>query len=243
MRGLPCLLLVLLLPREAVADSARHVAAGKRAFAERRYVDAIAEFRAALAARRDPRLVYAIAQAQRLGGDCGSAITSYEELIAKSRDRELVSNSRVNIARCRALLAAGEPVSAPEPEQPLPLPAPPAPPPFVSSPPPPPPLPLPLPLPPPSVAPVAPLRVVEERSHDTLGYGLVATGVVATVIGSIAWYRNRRSAEVANAATDYGSFLEAHDAAASSLRWQHVGAGAGIAGLGLVIAGAVTVRF
>ena len=234
MRGLPCLLLVLLLPREAVADSARHVAAGKRAFAEHRYVDAIAEFRAALAARRDPKLVYAIAQAQRLGGDCASAISSYEELIAKSRDRELVSNSHVNIARCRALLAIGAPASAPEPEQALPLPEPPP-----AAPPPPPPPPPPTP----SVVPAVPLCAVEQRSHDTLGYGLVATGVVATLVGSIAWYRNRRSAEVANAATDYGSFLEAHDAAASALRWQHLGVGTGIAGLGLVVAGAVTVRF
>src|SRR6188508_1891866 len=87
------------------AKAAEHVATAKKAFAEGRYADAIAEFRAANALQADPKLVYSIAQAQRMSGDCASAITTYQELVDAKTDAKLAEFSEANIARCKEQLA------------------------------------------------------------------------------------------------------------------------------------------
>src|SRR5688572_14519545 len=108
------------------AKAAEHIAAGKKAFAEARYADAIAELRAANALQPDPKLLYSIAQAQRMSGDCASAITTYEELIkAKSdpkSDPKLVEFSEANVTRCKEQLAKEppKPLVKEPPAEPLP---------------------------------------------------------------------------------------------------------------------------
>src|SRR5689334_5046426 len=79
------------------ADLKKHEEAGKAAFADERYADAIAEFRAANDIKPDPKYVYSIAQAQRLAGDCAGAIESYQQFLATKPDAKLAEYSQANI--------------------------------------------------------------------------------------------------------------------------------------------------
>src|SRR5689334_3614531 len=87
------------------ADLKKHEEAGKAAFADERYADAIAEFRAANDIKADPKYVYSIAQAQRLAGDCAGAIESYQQFLATKPDAKLAEYSKANIDRCKEELA------------------------------------------------------------------------------------------------------------------------------------------
>lgn len=80
--------------------------------------------------RLDPKseTLYAIAQAQRLGGACDRAITSYKNFLRTKPKADQAAAANENIARCEAQLAAAqkptEPVPPPEPVE---LPPPPRP--------------------------------------------------------------------------------------------------------------------
>src|SRR5512138_656716 len=108
MRSLRVLTVLALLCANADADTASdaaaHAEAGKKAFADGKYADAISEFREANKLAPDPKLLYAIAQAQRMAGDCTAAIASYEEFIKSNADAKLVEYSQANIARCKEQL-------------------------------------------------------------------------------------------------------------------------------------------
>ena len=77
------------------------------------YSGAIAEFDAGYAIDPSPAFLYNKAQAQRLGGDCRSAIVTYEAYLSSDDAPAQGDNARTNITRCEQQLAAAKP--PPEP--------------------------------------------------------------------------------------------------------------------------------
>src|SRR5688572_18950916 len=94
---------------DTASDAATHAAAGKKAFADGKYAEAIKQFRESNRLVPDPKLLYAIAQAQRMAGDCAGAIVSYEEFIRTKADEKLVEYSQANITRCKEQIAKQPP--------------------------------------------------------------------------------------------------------------------------------------
>jgi tetratricopeptide (TPR) repeat protein len=223
------LLLLIALVSPAFADGAAdHIAAGKRAFADQRYAEAAAEFRAAYDLQPDPKLLYSIAQAQRMAGDCTGAIASYEAFIATKSDPKLSEFSKENIARCKELLAKEPPPPPPPVEQPAepPPPAPPVEKPRETA------------MPPPVERPPAPAGAAPWY-RDYVGDALLGGGAAAIVVGGVVWLGGRSAARAANDASDYATFVAKRDAAASAVTKQAVGIGVGIAGVALAIGGVV----
>jgi len=212
---------------DTASDAAAHATAGKKAFAEARYTDAISEFRAANALQADPKLLYAIAQAQRMAGDCAGAIVSYEEFIKTKSDAKLTEYSQANITRCKEQLAK-EPVKEPikEPiEEPVKEPVQ-TPPPTVASP----------EVPPPQ--PPQPHDTSGPRwTSDWIGHGLVGGGVAIGVIGAVLWTGGRADARKPDDATDYDSFIAKRDAADGAVTKQRLGIGLGVLGIAAIAVG------
>jgi hypothetical protein len=203
---------------DAAADADKHVAAAKAAFAEERYPDAIAEFRAAHALRPDPKLVYSIAQAQRLAGDCRGAIVSYEEFLATKPDAKLSEYSEANIAQCKKVIASQpEPVVEPTPPPVEPAPVEPTPTPILE------------PSPPPEGG--------RPWYRDWVGNALVIGGVAGIAVGATFYVSGRNAAGKVNDASDHQSFLDAREAASSALTKQRIGLVAAGVGVGLVVGG------
>jgi tetratricopeptide (TPR) repeat protein len=226
-----CILLASVVT--AAADSAAdHAAAGKKAFAEGKYAEAITSFREAHKLAPDPKLLYAIAQAQRMAGDCASAVVTYEEFIKTNADKKLVEYSQENIKRCKEQLASQPKVEPPRPEPP------PTEPPKTE-----PPRTEPPKTEPPRVEP-KPARSSGETSWTTdwIGHGLVAAGVGAAVVGTLLWTQGRSDAAAVNDATDHDAFLAARDAAGSAVNRQRIGIALGIAGAGAIAGGVIHYR-
>jgi tetratricopeptide (TPR) repeat protein len=229
------MLLVTLAAHGVHADptaAAVHAEAGKQAFAEERFAEAISEFRAANALDPDPKLLYAIAQAQRMAGDCAGAIESYKAFLATKPDAKLSEYSEANIARCKedlAKLAAKAKTAPPEPVPVKPPPNPPTPEPAAVA----------LTVPPPD-----PVDQGGGRSwtRDWIGHALVGGGVATAAVGAVLVVSGRNAAAAANDASDYASFLEARAAASSALTKQRIGIGAAIVGVGLIVGGVIHYR-
>src|SRR5688572_23646098 len=94
---------------DTAGDAANHAANGKKFFAEGKYTDAIREFRESNRLVPDPKLLYAIAQAQRMAGDCAGAIVTYEAVIKTKADKKLIEYSQANITRCKEQIAKDPP--------------------------------------------------------------------------------------------------------------------------------------
>lgn len=206
---------------DTATDAANHAAAGKQAFAEGKYAEAITAFREANKLQPDPKLLYAIAQAQRMAGDCASAIATYEEFIKTKADDKLVEFSQANITRCKEVLA-----SQPKPE-PKPEPKPdPKPEPEIKRYPPKP----------------APARGTSSWTSDWIGHGLVAGGVGAAVVGTLLWTKGRSDAAAVNDATDHEAFLAAQDKASSAVTRQRIGIAIGLVGVAAIAGGVIHYR-
>lgn len=103
-RGWVALMGIALAAATARAEPPRvdHYEAGKRLFLAKRYGEALDEFRRALALAPRPEVLYSIAQAQRLLGDCPSAIETYRAFLAGRPGEPLADYARANIERCEA---------------------------------------------------------------------------------------------------------------------------------------------
>jgi hypothetical protein len=120
--GRVLVVIVLSAPLLAAAQPARtppsELARGlaeraKRHFDAKEYDKAAAALRAALRFEPKPQFMYALAQAQRLGGDCAGAIQSYQQFLGTSPPARQAEAARENITRCEAELTA-RPASQPE---------------------------------------------------------------------------------------------------------------------------------
>jgi tetratricopeptide (TPR) repeat protein len=146
MRPLFALLVTLLMTAGAAADeqtrmspeAQRHLDTGLAHFAAQEYNEAIAEFRAGYALEPHPVFLYTMAQAERMSGDCPTAITLYRRFLAADPPEQQAKAARHNLARCEEALGAGaavvEPAPEPEPLPPEPEPPPPEPEPVVVQP-------------------------------------------------------------------------------------------------------------
>ena len=212
---------------DPAAQAAEHVAAGKRYFSEQKYLEAAAEFRAAQDLQPDPKLLYSLAQAQRLAGDCAGAVQSYEAFIATKADPKLVEFSKENITRCKELLAKEPKPPVEKPVDPEPAQAPVAPPPEAA----------------PPLAEPPPRRDTQRGGRpwyaDVVGDVMLGAGLAATAGGAVVWLNGRTAASAANDATDYATFIEKRDAASSAVTKQVIGIGVGVAGVALAVGGII----
>jgi len=204
---------------DPAADAAAHSAAGKKAFADGKYTEAIAEFRAANALQADPKLLYAIAQAQRMANDCAAAIISYEEFIKTKADDKLVEYSEANITRCKEQLAKEppkDPIVAPKPIEPPPKPV--------------------------VVEPPPPRDDRASWTSDWVGHGLVGGGVIAGAIGIVLWTGGRSDAAAAADAENHADFIAARAAADGAVTKQRIGIGIAVTGVAAIAVGIIHYR-
>ena len=231
------ILVVALAAAPAAADPAADaIARGKKAFKEEKFAEAVAEFKTAHSLKPDPKLLYAIAQAQRLAGDCEGSIATYEEFLATKPNKKLAEYSKANIERCKEDLAKKPPPVKEPPPAKEPPPEPPAttaPSPLAAG-----------PTAPATAGPaIGPSEQRDDRgrpwTRDWLGHGLVVGGVAAATVGTMLWLGGRGDADDVNGATDHQSFLDARDAASSAVTKQRLGIGLGVAGAALIVGGVV----
>jgi len=191
--------MVLLGPVWAAAQPARtppserakgHAAAAKRHFDAKQYDQAITELRAALRLDPKPGYLYALGQAQRLGGDCAGAIQSYDQFLNTLPPERQAENARENIARCEAELAA-RPASQPAAGAPESQAA--------------------------AVREAPPPRRAAWYT-DVLGDALCGGGLVLAITGTAVWGAGRKAAGKANSATSYDDYLANADGAAPMQR-------------------------
>lgn len=217
---------LLLASTSAFADRKISAAAkvelerGEQRFRDKDYAGAIAAFDAGYAIDPQPIFLYDKAQAQRLSGDCTSAIDSYKAFLATDPPAHEAARANKNIASCEAKLPPPSPILVEEPA--------------------------PAEEPEPAAAPVvraqdtAPPALTEERAwwHDRLGVTLATTGVIALGVGAGFAVAARNAAADIALARDVDEWSE-HRAA-----WQRNRIVAGVAaGAGVALVTLAVVRF
>jgi hypothetical protein len=235
--ALVCCTALVAAPARAEPPGVDAYEAGKRLFLARRYAEALDEFRRALAVAPRPEVLYSMAQAQRMLGDCPGAIETYRAFLAGRPGEPLAEYARANIERCEAVLHGAE-RGGPErggaerggserggserggserggSERG-------------------------------GLERGGPERGGPERGgpgrpwyRDGLGDVLVGAGVVAGVAGAVIWRSGRTTARAVAGAPDYQTFLQRRSAAGSALAEQAIGIAAMIAGGAAVVAGVV----
>lgn len=94
-------------PKDISARVDTHLERGIEFYAEKQYELAIVEFRAGYAL--DPRadFLFALAQAERLSGDCPTAVVYYKRFLETDPDPNQAEAARVNTRRCERALESG----------------------------------------------------------------------------------------------------------------------------------------
>ncbi|MBI5479597.1 MAG: hypothetical protein HY906_12105 [Deltaproteobacteria bacterium] len=174
-------------PEPPISPAAQpHMDAATRAFELMDYGQAAEALRAAHRVDPQPRFLYALAQAERLRGDCRAAIRAYADFLATSPPDWQARPARQNIARCQRQLAAATPAT--RPPSPVATAA-------TSH---------------PATAAAAPPRVVRFMPRpwytDLVGNTLGVSGVVFLVTGAIVWAVGKDGIDQARAATGYDGF-------------------------------------
>jgi hypothetical protein len=100
------LLVGVMLAPGAERSGNRHFVAAEAAFRAERWSEAADEFAAAHALDPRPEYLYAQAQAERMGGWCDRAVTTYERFLAEDPPDLAANDARANIRKCEAELAA-----------------------------------------------------------------------------------------------------------------------------------------
>jgi tetratricopeptide (TPR) repeat protein len=206
--------------------------AGLRAYDAKRYEEAIAAFRAAYEAAPRRQLLFAWAQAERLSGDCPSAITLYRKFLHEQPPSSEAEKASLHLARCEQALAT-RPAPPDEPTaaataQDAPSHASPAPPRPAS--------------PPPAPAQRIDSATADRRSQsspfyaDVLADVLVGAGVAALGVGTAMLVAATAADSDAQDASSYRAFGDAKDTA-SQRRW--IGAAGLVVGASLVTVGIV----
>lgn len=96
---------------EADTDLARqvdeHLQRGIEFYAQKQYELALVEFRAGFALDPRPDFLFAMAQAERLSGDCPTAVVYYQRFLETHPDPNQAEAARVNLRRCNRALESG----------------------------------------------------------------------------------------------------------------------------------------
>ncbi len=206
-----------------------HLQRGIEFYAEKQFELAIVEFRAGYAIDPRPDFLFALAQAERLSGDCPTAIIYYRRFLETGPTANQAEAARVNMRRCeRALESGPEGVSRRDTEAALDgaeeaaEPAPPAVPEIAK---------------PPQIE-----RRIDRTSRpwyrDSLGMSLAAGSVVGLGVGVGFWMAKRSAESAASDAPDYEAYESDLDRARQNRTLAIVGLSAGVA-----LAGAATFRY
>jgi tetratricopeptide (TPR) repeat protein len=180
--------IVLVLSTAHADEDARSLRTrGLRAYDVQRYDEAIDAFRHAYEIDPQPDLLYALAQAERMSGDCRRAVDAYRAFLRSNPPSQQAASARKNLGRCEMQLAA-----APPPPQPSPAPT------AVI-------------LVEPAVPPPAPPR---RAARDTAGHVMMALGVAGLVSGAALWGVAQGDIDAVNRSTSYDQFVNARAAAA-----------------------------
>ncbi len=95
-------------------NAVRHAEAAARAAQNDDYETAIRELKSAYSLEPRPILLYAWAQAERLGGHCNRAIKLYQDFLSTEPEQALANQARVNLLDCKAETGGGAVPPAPD---------------------------------------------------------------------------------------------------------------------------------
>jgi tetratricopeptide (TPR) repeat protein len=216
MAGRLCLLAAFLLaaperaranPPEMQPQARALLEEGLRYYDLRDYEEAVKVLRRALEVERRPEIWYAMAQAQRMAGDCAGAIPSYEAFLETGPPAGQADATRKNIERCRAELRA-RPLTPPEPPNPT------------------------APALSPTLAPHRPPWYA-----DPIGDALCIGGLAALGGGVTLWKIGRDDVEDANSARSYADYRRHAGGVDTAETEQAVGVAAMAVGGALIVAG------
>jgi hypothetical protein len=220
------IVLVALLATVAAADDGKklspgaqiHLDSGLKLYGTKDYLKAAAEFEAGYAIDPEPSLLYAAAQALRLGGDCTRAMPLYKKYLETKLKPDQVTAANAGVELCEKKLA-----SEPRPE-PNPTPHP-----VVT--------PEPAPVTP-TLDPVSPPRDPQAPRwyRDPIGGALVGGGAIGIVVGVVYTLKASSTKKDADAAMFRDDFQDLLDQTTSQRRIGGVALGVGAA---LVVGGVV----
>jgi tetratricopeptide (TPR) repeat protein len=100
-------------PDRTPSDAQAHVDKGLALYEAKEYAQAAIELRAAYELKKDRDVLYALAQANRLAGDCPTALTHYREFLESNPPGKQADLARKNIARCEETKPAPTPAPVP----------------------------------------------------------------------------------------------------------------------------------
>lgn len=205
-----CSLAIVAVSTPARADDAQtHIDEGTKHYNVQRYDRAAEEYQAAYLIDPKPDYLYALAQAQRLAGDCAKSVQSYRAYLRTQPVPEDRAKAETNLARCLEELKRREVTTqAADGEAPDAL---------------------------PSEAEVAPTPS-PDKSY-LVGHLLVGAGLVALGGGAYLFRDGYRTIEAHNNATTYDEFIASRAGVDDARRRQVLGVAALAAGGGLVISG------
>ncbi len=104
------LLLVLVLARSAAADTAADLLKqGLEEYKAAKYADAVVTIGKAYALDPKPETLFTLAQAERLSGDCKSAVVHYRQVIERVGDFNVARLVQQNLEICEPPKKLGEP--------------------------------------------------------------------------------------------------------------------------------------
>ena len=194
--------LVLTLPSSASADgemsadAKQHYDKGIAHYAAKEYEAAVAELRTAYFVEPRREIVFAWAQAERLSGDCASAIPLYRKYLASNPPAATAATVKGHMDKCIAQVGPGGEAADPTKPPPKPVAAPVAP-----------------------VAPVpvdkpAPATTVTRKKpfyKDVIGDSLAIAGIAGLGAGGTFFYLSIRSKHDRDDATSYAEYEAAAD--------------------------------
>lgn len=207
---------------KAKAEAKAHVQAGTKLYNVQDYAKAADEYQQAYLLDPKPEYLYALAQTQRLSGDCDKAVRSYEAFIRAKPKADQIEKAQKNIERCQEDIQARAAGTAPPPPEDIPPlpPAPPEPPPepkqvIVVAPPPPP-----------------------EKSY-VIGHLLVGGGVAVGAASTVLFLHGRSTINTANSSLDYDTFTSRRSGIDSAKSQQTFGVLGMTAGGAMIVGGIV----
>jgi len=226
-----CLIAIALLSTtrawaDKKAEAKAHIAAGTKLYNIQQYAQAAEEYQAAYLLDPKPDYLYAIAQAQRLGGDCDKAVKSYEAYIRAKPPAGQLEKAQKNIDRCHEDIQSRASMNdLPPPEEIPPLP--------------------PAPLEPveeepkPTVVVVAPPPPEPPGKSYLIGHFLVGGGVVVGAASAFLFLHGKSAIEDINAAPTYDAFSMKKSGFDQAKSQQTLGVVGMAAGGALVVGGLV----
>jgi tetratricopeptide (TPR) repeat protein len=195
------------------ATAEQHLDEGTKLYNVQEYDKAAEEYQAAYLLDPKPEYLYAVAQAQRLGGDCTKALQSYRAYLRSEPSAEQREKAEKNIERCTEKLQHFQlKITVPRLETKS-----------QSS--------TTLPTMPQPVGPPPPTK------NYVLGHILVGVGVAAIGGGAYFYRKGNRAIETHNSAQTYDTFDATNMGLDDARRQQTIGVSAAAAGGGLLVGG------